>query len=116
VLQSQTSPLKQSAIHWVINAHLFHAIGELCLAPVFLSFVTEVAPKRVKSLLIGVYFATLGLANWLAGKIGAMSSSLGDLLVFNLILLVTVLMGGLFVIYNRKLLLLTYGSGTVKKQ
>ena len=109
-LQKQSSPTAQSALHWLVNAYLFYTLGELCLSPVFLSFITKVAPKRVKSSMMGIYFAAIGIAGWLAGKLGEQSVLLGDLTVFKLIFAITVLVGLLFIIFNRKLMKLMHGS------
>jgi POT family proton-dependent oligopeptide transporter len=51
---------------WLISAYACHTIGELCLSPVGLSYVTKVAPARFASLLMGVWF----LANAAADKVG----------------------------------------------
>lgn len=109
-LQKQASPIEQSALHWLVSAYFFHTLGELCLSPVSLSFITKVAPKRVKSSMMGVYFAAIGIAGWLAGKLGEQSVSLGDLTVFKLIFAITVLLGIPFIIFNRRLMKLTHGS------
>ena len=51
-------------------------IGELCLSPVGLSAVTKLAPTRIVSLMMGVFFLSnwLGnlLAGWTAGFFGSM--------------------------------------------
>jgi POT family proton-dependent oligopeptide transporter len=45
--------------------YLFH-IGELCLSPVALSFITKLSPVKYASLMMGVYFAATGLGKkWL---------------------------------------------------
>src|SRR5690606_29747112 len=45
-------------------------LGELCLSPVALSFITKLAPLKYASIMMGVYFAATGFGNRLAGKIG----------------------------------------------
>jgi POT family proton-dependent oligopeptide transporter len=51
-------------------AYLFHTIGELCISPVALSFITKLSPVKYASLMMGVYFAATGLGNKVAGIIG----------------------------------------------
>ena len=51
---------------FLIFLFLLHSIGELCLSPVGLSFVTKVAPLKIASMMMGVWF----LANFLANLIG----------------------------------------------
>ena len=52
---------------WLVLAYLFHTIGELCISPVALSFITKLAPVKYASLMMGVYFAATGLGNKVAG-------------------------------------------------
>ena len=49
-----------SAMYWLALAYLFHTIGELCLSPVALSFVTKLSPAKYASIMMGVYFAMTG--------------------------------------------------------
>ncbi len=109
-LQKQSSPIEQSALHWLVGAYLFHTIGELCLSPVSLSFITKVAPQRIKASMMGIYFAAIGIANWLASQLGQYSTTAGDLAVFRIIFIVTVCIGTLFIFFNKPLMKLTHGS------
>jgi len=109
-LQKESSLTGQSDIHWLVIAYLFHTVGELSLSPVFLAFITKTAPKRVRSSMMGIFFAVVGIAGWLASFLGAQSVWLGDLTVFKLLFFITVLIGLPFIIFNRKLMKLTHGS------
>ena len=57
---------------WLTSAYLFHTLGELCLSPIGLSYVTKVAPVRFASLMMGVWFLANAAANKVAGTIAAM--------------------------------------------
>jgi POT family proton-dependent oligopeptide transporter len=52
---------------WLIGAYFLHSIGELCLSPVGLSYVTRMAPVKFASLLMGVWFLANAAANKVAG-------------------------------------------------
>jgi POT family proton-dependent oligopeptide transporter len=65
-----------------VVAYLFHTTGELCISPVGLSMVTKLAPLRLASLMMGVWFLINFVANWLAGIIGSYAESLGELAIF----------------------------------
>jgi len=67
-----------SAMYWLVLAYLFHTIGELCISPVALSYITKLAPLKYASLMMGVYFAMTGFGNKLAGLLGEASESLGE--------------------------------------
>jgi len=105
VQQHQGSPTAHSDLHWLVNAYLFHTIGELCLSPVSLSFITKVAPERIKSSMMGVYFFAIGMACWLGGQIGA----LDYVTTFTMLVCLTVSLGLFFILFNRRLIELTHG-------
>lgn len=63
-------PFGKGMMLWLILAYLFHTLGELCLSPVALSFVTKLAPKKFAALMMGIYFAATGLGNMLAAEVG----------------------------------------------
>jgi len=56
---------------WLILAYLFHTLGELCLSPVGLSYVSKLAPVRLIGIMFGVFFLSNFLANWAGGMTGS---------------------------------------------
>ena len=99
-----------SSMIWLVLAYLFHTIGELCLSPVALSFITKLAPIKYASLMMGVYFAATGLGSKVAGIIGESASKFGELTIFWGILIFTVVFGTLFVFLLKPLKRLTHGA------
>ncbi|MGE5100540.1 MAG: peptide MFS transporter, partial [Deltaproteobacteria bacterium] len=63
---------------WLVAAYTFHTLGELCLSPVGLSYVTKVAPVRFASLLMGVWFLANAAANKIAGSLAAFTPTPGE--------------------------------------
>jgi POT family proton-dependent oligopeptide transporter len=63
---------------FLVLTYLLHTIGELCLSPVGLSFVTKLAPKKLAALLMGVWFLAVFAGNFLAGQIGALYESMSQ--------------------------------------
>jgi POT family proton-dependent oligopeptide transporter len=59
--------------HWLLITYVVYTWGELCLSPVGLAMVTRLAPLHLQSLLMGVWFFTLSLANLLAGEVARFS-------------------------------------------
>ena len=57
----------KASMIWLVIAYFFHTTGELCISPVGLSMVTKLAPLRLASLMMGVWFLINFVANWLAG-------------------------------------------------
>ena len=102
--------VQKSAMYWLILAYLFHTLGELCLSPVALSFVTKLAPAKYVSLMMGIYFATTGLGNKIAGMLGESASEFGEFEVFTSVALFCIVFGLLVMIFLKKLKTLTHGA------
>ncbi len=61
---------------WLCTTYLLHTIGELFLSPVGLSAVTKLAPARLASQTMGIWFLATSLGNLFAGLLaGGMSSA-----------------------------------------
>ena len=99
-----------SAMYWLVLAYLFHTIGELCISPVALSFITKLAPLKYASLTMGVYFAMTGFGNKLAGILGEASQSMGEFTIFTGIAIFCVVFGCLVLLFRTKLENLTHGA------
>ena len=63
---------------WLVAAYTCHTLGELCLSPVGLSYVTKVAPARFASLLMGVWFLANAAALKIAGALAAYTPLPGE--------------------------------------
>jgi POT family proton-dependent oligopeptide transporter len=98
-----------SSMIWLVLAYLFHTIGELCISPVALSFITKLAPVKYASLMMGVYFAATGFGNKLAGMVGESASEYGEYAIFLGITGFTVIIGILFIFMLKPLKRLTHG-------
>ena len=51
--------------NWLISTYLVLTFGELLLSPMGISFVTMVAPPKLKGLMMGGWFASTALGNFL---------------------------------------------------
>ena len=99
-----------SSMIWLVLAYLFHTIGELCISPVALSFITKLAPVKYASLMMGVYFAATGLGNKVAGIVGESASEYGELTILSGIVIFTIIIGLLFILILKPLKRLTHGA------
>ncbi|HHC78255.1 MAG TPA: MFS transporter [Flavobacteriia bacterium] len=106
----QYEALGKSAMYWLILAYLLHTIGELCASPVVLSFVTKLAPAKYGALMMGVYFASTGLGNKVAGIIGESAEKAGEINVFLGITITCVIFGILVLLLLKPLKRLTHGA------
>ncbi len=100
----------KSAMIWLVMAYLFHTIGELSSSPVSLSFVTKLAPVRYASLMMGLYFASTGLGNKVAGILGENAEEYGEYAIFTGIAIFTVVFGLLVIALLKPLKRLTHGA------
>jgi POT family proton-dependent oligopeptide transporter len=65
------------SVWWLVITYLFHTAGELCLSPIGLSMVTKLSPGRFISLMMGVWFTAMALANYLAGTLEGLLAGTG---------------------------------------
>lgn len=78
VFEMQRTADASSGMVWLVLAYLFHTTGELCISPVGLSLVTKLAPMRLGSLMMGVWFLVNFVGNLLAGYVGAFTETMGE--------------------------------------
>lgn len=60
------------SIIWLILAYLFHTLGELCLSPVGLSYVSKLVPGRMIAIMFGIWYLAIAIGMKLAGTMGGM--------------------------------------------
>jgi proton-dependent oligopeptide transporter, POT family len=68
---SNEAKTAEVSMWWLIFAYLFHTLGEICVSPVGLSYVSKLAPLKLVGLMFGVWFGCTAVANYLAGKTGS---------------------------------------------
>ncbi len=86
---------------FIVITYMFHTIGELFLSPIGLSMVSAIAPVKLASLLMGVWLAGSGMANWLAGKLASFTQSLGYLEVFASIGIIVIVLGLVLLLFSK---------------
>jgi POT family proton-dependent oligopeptide transporter len=70
VASSGMEPGAQRSLFWLVASTAIFTVGELYLSPVGLSFVTKVAPLRIVSLMMGVWFLSNFFGNYMTGYLG----------------------------------------------
>lgn len=58
---------------WLILVYLFHTLGELCISPVGLSYVSKLVPGRMIALMFGIYYLAIAIGMKMAGIFAEMS-------------------------------------------
>jgi proton-dependent oligopeptide transporter, POT family len=64
-------PSTKLSMAWLVSLYTIHTFGELCLSPIGLSMVNKLAPVKLASLLMGVWFLSTAAANKFAGTLSA---------------------------------------------
>ena len=67
---------------WLTLTYLMHTIGELSLSPVGLSAMTKLAPQRVASLIMGVWFLSISDGEFIGGKVASVYEQFPLALIF----------------------------------
>jgi len=57
---------------WLVWAYLFHTLGELCLSPVGLSYLSKLVPSRMIAFMFGIWYLAIAIGNKLAHTLGGM--------------------------------------------
>lgn len=55
---------------WLLGTTFILTLGELYLSPIGLSFVTKMAPARMVSMMMGIWFLSSFFGNYLSGYLG----------------------------------------------
>ena len=61
---------------WLILVYFFHTMGELCISPVALSYVSKLVPGRMIAMMFGIWYLAIAIGMKLAGVFGEASESI----------------------------------------
>lgn len=63
---------------WLVFVYLFHTMGELCLSPVGLSYVSKLVPGRMIAFMFGIWYLAIAIGNKLAASVGGMVEEISE--------------------------------------
>ncbi len=98
---------------WLTGFYLFSTLAELCLSPVGLSAMTKLAPPRMASMIMGLFFLSISVGNKLAGVLGEYSEKLGEFGLFTTIGCILVAAGIALFVLAPMLKKMMHGADTV---
>jgi POT family proton-dependent oligopeptide transporter len=104
-----TDETVKAHILWMLGTYLIHTCGELCLSPIGLSMVTKLAPVKLASMLMGVWFLSSFIANNLAGLTVGFVKDLGPMNIFAGIAGFVIVLGLVLIGMNKMLLKMMHG-------
>src|SRR4029078_10643692 len=67
-------PNFQVGLWWLAGLYLIHSLAELCISPVGLSMITKLSIARVVGLMMGVWFLSISVAQYVAGLVAQFAS------------------------------------------
>ena len=59
---------------WLAGLYLIHSIAELCISPVGLSMITKLSIARIVGMMMGVWFLSISVAQYVAGAVAQVAS------------------------------------------
>lgn len=62
--------------NWLNLCYFLSVVGEMCLSPVGLSAMTKLAPVRAAGFVMGVWFLSISIGDWMAGRAGSLFASM----------------------------------------
>jgi POT family proton-dependent oligopeptide transporter len=87
---------------WLIFAYMFHTLGELCLSPVGLSYVSKLVPARMIAFMFGMWYLAIAIGNKLAAVLGGQIENITakyDLSTFFLIFTIVPIAAGILIMF-----------------
>ena len=66
------------SIIWLVLVYLFHTMGELCVSPVALSYVSKLVPARMIAFMFGVWYLAVAIGMKLAGVFAESSEAIAE--------------------------------------
>ena len=106
------STASQSMI-FLILAYLFHTLGELCVSPVGLSYVSKLAPKKIIGLMFAIWLLSSAIANFFAGITGSYIDPIvqdyGMSIFFLIFTILPASVGLLMILANKKIVAMMHG-------
>ena len=98
---------------FLILAYLFHTLGELCVSPVGLSYVSKLAPQKLVGLMFGVWFVANFIANTAAGITGSFIDPIvedyGMSVFFLIFTILPAFVGLMMILANKKIIVMMHG-------
>ena len=79
---------------WLVGVYFIHTVAELCLSPIGLSMISKLAPQKIVAVMMGLFFASIALANYMAGVLESiLKNYLPDMQLFSFLTLTSISAG-----------------------
>ena len=98
---------------WLVLAYLLHTMGELCLSPVGLSYVSKLVPPKKIGVMFGVWYLAIAagnkIAHWVGGYIDVIVEQYSMTYFFLIFTIVPALAGVILILINPLMKKLMHG-------
>jgi POT family proton-dependent oligopeptide transporter len=98
---------------FLVLAYLFHTLGELCVSPVGLSYVSKLSPGKLVGLMFGIWFVANFIANTAAGLTGRyidpIVADYGMAVFFMIFTIIPIVAGFVMLAISKKLVSMMHG-------
>jgi proton-dependent oligopeptide transporter, POT family len=82
---------------WLTLTYLLHTVGELCLSPVGMSAMTKLAPARIGGLMMGTWFLSISVGDFIGGRLASVYETFPLPLLFGIVAGFCIVLGALLV-------------------
>ncbi len=86
---------------WLTLTYLLQTIGELCLSPVGLSAMTKLAPRSVGGLIMGIFFLSISVGDYISGRLASIYETMPLPQLFGTVGASAIVLGGLLALFNK---------------
>jgi POT family proton-dependent oligopeptide transporter len=94
---------------WLTLTYLLHTIGELCLSPVGLSAMTKLAPARIAALIMGVWFLSISVGEFIGGQVASVYERFPLPVLFGVVALFSILCAAVLTLFIKPMKKLSGG-------
>ena len=94
---------------WLTGTYLLHTVGELCLSPVGMSAMTKLAPERIGGLIMGVWFLSISVGDYIGGRLASVYETFPLPTLFEIVAGFSIVVGVVLVLLLRPMKRLTGG-------
>lgn len=90
-LSADSSVAKLVSPNWLISTYLILTFAELLLSPMGISFVSKVAPPKLKGMMMGGWFAATAIGNYMVAIIGYLWGGMELWMVWSVLIVLCIL-------------------------
>ncbi|MBC7659946.1 MAG: peptide MFS transporter [Chitinophagaceae bacterium] len=103
ILAALSVGAEKGSVLWLVVTTVVLTIGELYLSPVGLSLVTKVAPARIVSMMMGMWFFSSFIGNYMSGWLGTFYESMSRESFFGLMAALSIFAAVSMAAFNKPL-------------